>query len=125
MAQSGTSSVQHPSGIYHFGTFTLDVAQRRLSRGEEQIQLRMKAFDTLRLLVENAGHLLTKRELMTALWADAAVEENSLTQNISTLRKALGHNADGQPYIETVPKIGYRFALPVTVASRARSRQAP
>ena len=83
------------SGNYQFGPFRLDVPQRRLLRGRKEIALRMKVFDTLRVLVENAGKLLTKEELLAAIWPDAVVEENNLNHNISVLRKALGENATG------------------------------
>ena len=98
---------------YRFGPFQLDVRERRLSRGTELIPLRLKVFDTLRVLVENAGRLVTKDELLTAVWPDATVEENNLNHNISVLRKALGEKATGQQYIETVPRVGYRFVAQV------------
>jgi pimeloyl-ACP methyl ester carboxylesterase/DNA-binding winged helix-turn-helix (wHTH) protein len=100
-------------GTYQFGPFRLEVSQRRLSRTHTDIPLRLKVFDTLRILVENAGRLVTKEELLTAIWPDTVVEENNLNHNISVLRKALGENATGQTYIETVPKVGYRFSAPV------------
>jgi len=70
--------------------------------------------------VENAGRLVTKQELLDAVWPETTVEENSLNHNVSVLRKALGERATGQQYIETVPRVGYRFAAPVeTVAPPA------
>jgi pimeloyl-ACP methyl ester carboxylesterase/DNA-binding winged helix-turn-helix (wHTH) protein len=102
---------------YRFGSFQLDVRERRLSCGGEVIPLRLKVFDTLVVLVENAGRLVTKQELLDAVWPETTVEENSLNHNVSVLRKALGERATGQHYIETVPRVGYRFAAPVeTVA---------
>ena len=103
-------------GAYRFGPFQLDVRERRLSRGTDVIPLRLKVFDTLCVLVENAGRLVTKDELLTAVWPDTTVEENNLNHNISVLRKALGENATGQQYIETVPRVGYRFVAPVETA---------
>ncbi len=103
-------------GAYKFGPFQLDVRERRLSRGPEVIPLRLKAFDTLRILVENAGRLITKQELLDAVWPDAAVEENNLNHNVSVLRKVLGEKATGERYIETVPRVGYRFVAAVEVA---------
>jgi pimeloyl-ACP methyl ester carboxylesterase/DNA-binding winged helix-turn-helix (wHTH) protein len=100
-------------GAYQFGPFHLDVRERRLSRGQEVIPLRLKVFDTLLVLVENAGRLVTKQELLDTVWPDTAVEENNLNHNVSVLRKALGERATGQHYIETVPRVGYRFAAPV------------
>jgi DNA-binding winged helix-turn-helix (wHTH) protein/pimeloyl-ACP methyl ester carboxylesterase len=125
----GESAVQ---GAYRFGPFCLDVRERRLSRGDEVIPLRNKVFDTLLVLVENAGRLVTKQELLDAVWPGTAVEENNLNHNVSVLRKALGEKATGQQYIETVPRVGYRFAAPVEntappttafAASAAKARQ--
>jgi DNA-binding winged helix-turn-helix (wHTH) protein/tetratricopeptide (TPR) repeat protein len=82
------------------------------------IPLRFKVFDTLRVLVENAGRLVTKQELLDAVWPDAAVEENNLNHNVSVLRKVLGEKATGQQYIETVPRLGYRFVAPVELAEQ-------
>ena len=104
-------------GAYHFGPFHLDVRERRLSRGEEVIPLRLKVFDTLLVLVENAGRLVTKQELLDTVWPETTVEENNLNHNVSVLRKALGEKATGQQYIETVPRVGYRFAAPVEASA--------
>src|SRR5260370_18789320 len=95
--------------LYEFGAFRLDVAERFLARNGERISLAPKAFDTLLILVQHGGHVLTKDELIKTLWPDSFVEENNLTQQISQLRRALGEGTDGQTYIETVPKLGYRF----------------
>jgi DNA-binding winged helix-turn-helix (wHTH) protein/pimeloyl-ACP methyl ester carboxylesterase len=119
-------------GAYRFGPFHLDPRERRLSRGGEVIPLRLKVFDTLLVLVENAGRLVTKQELLDAVWPETTVEENNLNHNVSVLRKALGEKATGQQYIETVPRVGYRFAAPVdaavpqtgaSAASTAKARQ--
>src|SRR6188768_41916 len=98
---------------YQFGPFHLDGRERRLSRGGDVIPLRLKVFETLLALVENAGRLVTKQELLDTVWPGTAVEENNLNHNVSVLRKALGERATGQQYIETVPRVGYRFAAPV------------
>jgi len=95
--------------LYEFGAFRLDPAERVLTRNGERILLAPKAFDTLLLLVQQSGHVLSKDELIRTLWPDSFVEENNLTQQISQLRRALTDGADGQSYIETVPKLGYRF----------------
>jgi DNA-binding winged helix-turn-helix (wHTH) protein/alpha-beta hydrolase superfamily lysophospholipase len=117
---------------YRFGPFQLDIRERRLSRGYEVIPLRLKVFDTLRVLVEHAGQLVTKQELLDSVWPETIVEENNLNHNVSVLRKALGEKATGQQYIETVPRLGYRFAAAVetaepraeaTIASASRVRQ--
>lgn len=95
--------------LYEFGAFRLDTTERVLARNGERISLAPKAFDTLLILVQHSGHVLTKDELIKTLWPDSFVEENNLTQQISQLRRALGEGTDGQTYIETVPKLGYRF----------------
>src|ERR1051325_7293780 len=99
--------------IYEFGQFRLEAAERMLLREGTVVPLTPKAFDTLLLLVENSGHVLTRDELLEAVWRDAFVEENTLTQNIAALRKALGERQNGPRYIETVPKTGYRFIAQV------------
>lgn len=102
-----------PEQIYKFGKFTVDAAERLLFDGKQTISLTPKAFDTLLLLIENGGHVLSKEEIMEKVWADSFVEENNLAQNISALRRALGEGVDGAKYIETVSKRGYRFIAPI------------
>ena len=99
--------------ILQFGPFRIDLEQRCLLRDAELIPLSLKAFDTLAVLVERPGRILEKTELMSLIWPGTFVEENNLTQNISALRKALG---EGE-YIETIPRRGYRFAMPVEEGS--------
>ena len=99
--------------VFRFESFQLDVAERRLLRSGELIPLRAKVFDTLCILVENHGRLVRKGELMQRLWPDAVVEENNLDHNISKLRRALQDGANGQKFIETVPRQGYRFIAEV------------
>ncbi len=121
-----------PSPVYEFGEFRLDTAQRLLLRGEEQIPLTPKAFDTLLLLLEKSGRLVEKQELLQRVWAGAFVEEANLARIIWTLRRALGDSNSKHQYIETVPKLGYRFvaevrnvtdtALEVVVQRRIRAR---
>ena len=98
---------------YKFGPFRLDVKQRFLVRGQEMVPLTPKLFETLLVLIENSGAVVTKDELMKRVWRDAIVEERSLSQNVFLLRKALGEDSNGRHYIETVPKIGYRFLADV------------
>ncbi len=99
---------------YVFGCFQLDSVERRLARDGVAVPLTPKAFDTLLVLVQNSGHVLSKDELMRAVWPDGFVEEINLAYNISILRKALTDGQPGGKYIETVPKVGYRFAAPVS-----------
>ena len=98
--------------LYDFGRFRLDAKERLLLHDREIVPLTPKAFDMLLALVENSGHLLEKNELMQRLWPDSFVEEGSLAQNISLLRKALGES-ESQKFIETVPRRGYRFVARV------------
>jgi DNA-binding response OmpR family regulator len=86
--------------LYEFGPFRLDLAERRLMRGNEKVELTPKAFDTLVLLVRNSGHLLEKERFFSMLWPDSFVEEGSLSNNIFLLRRALGEDP---VFIETVP----------------------
>src|SRR5882757_1631661 len=102
----------HPQKrFFIFGIFRIDVTERVLLGEKAAISLTPKAFDTLLVLVQNSGHVLSTEELMTQVWPDSYVEENNLAQNISTLRKVLG--TDGGKYIETVSKRGYRFVADV------------
>src|SRR6476646_12153941 len=94
---------------YSFDAFRVDPGERLLFKGDRQVPLTPKVFDTLLVLLENSSHVLTKQELMQQVWPDSFVEENNLAQNISILRKALGEGKEGEQYIQTVPKRGYRF----------------
>lgn len=105
---------------YLFGNYLFDVDERRLLRDNEEIRLRGKLFDTLRVLVENAGKLVRKDAFMESVWPDSVVEDNNLDYCISQLRKLL-HPAK---YIETVPRHGYRFVADVaTPQSEGRIAQ--
>ncbi len=99
--------------FYEFGPFRLDAEERLLFRGQEIVPLTPKVVETLLVLIEHRGQLLQKNALMTALWPDTFVEESSLAQNISLLRKAFGEEHGGRQYIETLPKRGYRFVAEV------------
>lgn len=100
--------------LYEFNGFRLDPAERLLMRDGIPVPLAPKAFEMLVALVSNSGRLLTKDELMRAVWADVVVEENNLDKNISALRKALGERGVEHKFIETVRGHGYRFNAAVT-----------
>src|SRR5260370_40577525 len=100
-------------GFFEFDRFRLEVAERRLTRNGELVQLPPKVFDLLSLLVHNHGRLLEKDVLLKSLWPDSFVEESNLSVNVSALRKALGEGSAGEKCIETVPKRGYRFTAAV------------
>src|SRR5215813_12280832 len=99
---------------YEFGPFRLELEEHRLLRQGRSVPLPGKAFHTLCILVERHGKLVAKEELLNAVWPETMVEENNLDRNISTLRKALGDQVNGQSFIETVPRVGYRFVGQVT-----------
>lgn len=111
------------STVFEFGPFRLEQSERRLTYKDRPIPLPGKAFDTLRVLLERHGRLVSKQDLMNAVWPESAVEENNLDRNISTLRKALGDQTTGEPFIETVPRVGYRFIAPVNIAAPALLRR--
>ena len=100
--------------VFHFGEFTLEVAERRLTHGGEVIRLSPKAHDVLVLLLRQAGRLVTKDELLSKVWPETCVEEGILTVHVSALRKAFGDDTRSSGYIETVSRSGYRFVAPVT-----------
>lgn len=100
--------------IFIFGNFRLDAAERLLFEENRSISLSPKVFDTLWLLVENAGRVLSKERMMDEVWEGSFVEENNLAQNISILRRILRETKDFK-FIETVPKFGYRFVSRVEI----------
>ena len=113
-----------PNAIWLFGPFTLDPEQRALLRDGKSIALTYKAFEILHLLVENQGRALSKEEMMRQVWPDSFVDESNLAQHIFHLRKILGDTHEGQAYIETLPRHGYRFVAPVQKAPAKRAEAA-
>jgi Tol biopolymer transport system component/DNA-binding winged helix-turn-helix (wHTH) protein len=97
------------NGFYEFADFRLDLSEKVLIHGDERIALTPKIFDTLKILVQNAGRLLEKEELMREIWPDRFVDEGNLAFNVKVLRKSLGDDANEPKFIETVPRRGYRF----------------
>jgi eukaryotic-like serine/threonine-protein kinase len=99
-------------GLYAFGRFQLSADGTLLVRDGVRVPLAPKVLQTLLVLVENAGRVVTKNDLLQAVWPDSFVEEIGLTRNISLLRQAL--EDDGRTFVGTVARIGYRFLAPVT-----------
>jgi DNA-binding winged helix-turn-helix (wHTH) protein len=97
--------------FYEFDSYRVDETEHVLLRGGEPVPLSPKLFDTLLALVRNSGHIVEKEDLIRQVWPDTFVEENNLSQYISTLRRTLGDGRHEQRYIETVPRRGYRFAV--------------
>ncbi|HLA12212.1 MAG TPA: tetratricopeptide repeat protein [Pyrinomonadaceae bacterium] len=108
--------------VYEFGAFRLDVGGSQLLRGTNPVALAPKIYETLLILVENAGSTVSKEELMHRLWPNTFVEESSLSQNIHQLRKALCEAGAEVQYIETISKRGYRFAVSVSVFQKNGER---
>jgi eukaryotic-like serine/threonine-protein kinase len=105
--------------LYRFGQFALDSRKRTVSRADSPVSLTPKAFDVLLFLVQNPNRLVTKEELLQAVWIDTFVEEGNLTQYISHLRKALDDNSEDTRLIVTIARKGYQFTADVTVAEAA------
>jgi DNA-binding winged helix-turn-helix (wHTH) protein len=106
---------------YRFGPFRLEPALRRLQRDSVEITLPPKAFDVLVLLLRSRDRVLTKQELLDAVWADTAVTDNTLTQRVREIREALGDDAQEPRYVGTVSRVGYRFVGDVAEESSAPS----
>jgi DNA-binding winged helix-turn-helix (wHTH) protein/Tol biopolymer transport system component len=106
--------------VYEFGEFRLDATERLLLRKGEPLPLTPKVFDTLLKLVEDHGRLIEKDEFMERLWPGLFVSEDTLAHNISLIRKVLDDGANGQQFIATVPKRGYRFVASVRAMTDGR-----
>jgi len=119
------ASIPQQKLLYQFGPFQLDSAEETLSRESKPVALTGKEFQTLLVLVENSGRTVTKDDLLSKVWPDTFVEELTLAQNISTLRKALGDDKSDSKYIQTVPRKGYRFIAPVIQLDEAHAAPAP
>jgi len=107
------------SHLYRFGQYVLDSRRRALSRANSPVSLTPKAFDVLLFLAQNPNRLVTKEELLQAVWGDTFVEEGNLTQYISHLRKALGDNSEDAHLIVTIARKGYQFTADVTIEEAA------
>jgi Tol biopolymer transport system component/DNA-binding winged helix-turn-helix (wHTH) protein len=109
---------------YEFGPFRLAPVEHRLYRNGEVFLLPPKEFDLLLLLVRNSGQVMGREKLLKALWPNTIVEEANLNVHISALRKALAESPGQQHYIETLPRLGYRFIAPVTEVNEAENAAA-
>ena len=99
--------------LYEFGCYRLDHVERVLLRDGQPITIPPKDLETLLVLVERAGHIVEKEELLEKVWPGVFVEEGNLARRIFNLRQVLGDSEDGRKYIETIPKRGYRFVAAV------------
>src|ERR1700740_37565 len=105
--------------LYCFGPFALDSRKRTLSRADSPVSLTPKAFDVLLFLAQNPNRLVTKEELLQAVWGDTFVEEGNLKQSIYYLRKALSDNSEDAGLIVTIARKGYQFTADVAVPEAA------
>src|SRR5262249_14959868 len=116
---------QQNNQCYEFGPYRLATAEHRLYRHGEVVMLPPKEFDLLLLLAQNSGHVMDRESLIKALWPNTVVEEANLNVHISALRKALAESPGEQRYIETLPRLGYRFIAPVGEVNEPETAAAP
>src|SRR6204780_756231 len=102
-------------GIFQFGEFQIDAPPRTLRRGKETVSLNYRAFDVLLYFAQNPGRALTRDELLKNVWPDTCVDEHSLAQSISVLRRALDEKPGDNSFIVTLPGRGYQFVAPVQI----------
>jgi TolB-like protein/DNA-binding winged helix-turn-helix (wHTH) protein len=120
MGDLGQDSETMPAdGLYRFGQFALDSRKRTLSCGDSPVPLTAKAYDVLLFLAQHPNRLVTKEELLQAVWGDTFVEEGNLTRYVSHLRKALSDASEDTGLIVTIARKGYQFTADVTVANTA------
>src|ERR1700735_1223274 len=112
-------------GIYQFGRLRIDALARTLRREKQMGTLSRRAFDLVRHFVQNPGGALTRDELLKNVWADTFVDENSLAQSMSALRRALEEKPGDNSYIFTLPGRGYQFVAPVQVVTSGNERPLP
>jgi DNA-binding winged helix-turn-helix (wHTH) protein len=109
-----TDSHTETSGIFLFGPFRLSMGGRRLEKDGRPLTIGGRAFDVLVVLLENAGRVVSKRDLLARVWADVIVDEGSLRFHVSELRKVLGDGQSEESYVSNVPGRGYCFVAPVS-----------
>ena len=104
---------EHNSFVFRFGDIEARESEFAFTRAGETVKVEPTAFRVLLYLLRNPGRLVTKDEIMAAVWHDTAVSDNSLTRSVATLRRVLDDNSREPRYIATVQTLGYRFLLPV------------
>ena len=112
-----------PAHVFEFGDFRLDAGKRLLWQGGAPVPLTSRVFETLLYMVEHHDIVLDKERLMEAVWPDSIVEDNNLTQNISTLRRIFGETPGSHRFIVTVPGRGYRFVADVRACDQRLSQR--
>lgn len=116
---------QSQNRIFKFGEFTLMVDERKLLRAGRHVHMTPRVFHLLLVLVENAGKLVTKETLFNEIWQDSFVEEGNLNSTVSRLRKILGEKPDEKRFIETIPRVGYRFVAEIETTSEVEENRRP
>jgi len=111
MPESNTTA--RPAGSFTVGDWLVVPNLNRLSRGDESVQIELKLMEALVHLAGRQGELVSKRELIDAVWQVEVISDGTLTRAVALLRKALGDDARNPRFIETIPKRGYRFIAPV------------
>lgn len=124
--KAGDEVVTERNGrTYHFADFEVDERELRVVRGDQAIPVEPKAFRVLLFFLQHPNRLITKDELLNAVWPDTTVSENSLTRSIALLRRQLGDDTHEPRYIATVPTVGYRFLCEVKVVEEVREQFHP
>jgi len=111
--------------VYRFGEYSVLADERIVMRGHERVHMTPRVFHLLLILVENAGRLVSKETLLNEIWQDSFVEEGNLNSTVSRLRKILGETKDEKKYIETIPRVGYRFIADVELVPQAETVRPP
>ena len=117
----GSKTTARSTGSFNVGGWLVVPSLNRLSRGEETVRLELKLMEVLVYLAERTGELVSKRELIDAVWKVEVISDGTLTRAIALLRKALGDEARNPRFIETIPKRGYRFIAPVEFVDSTHS----
>src|SRR5579859_7269817 len=112
-------------GVVTFGPFRLFVAERRIERSGEPLELGGRAMDILIALVERAGDVVSQRELIDRVWPNVTVDDSNLRSHVSALRRVLGDGRDGARYVINIPGRGYCFVSPTMRSPGAAAAPAP
>ena len=108
--------------FYEFGPFRIDTVKRLLLRDQVAVPIAPRVFETLLALVRNPGRVMEKDELLKTVWSDSFVDESSIANSVSALRKILGQRPNEHTFIVTAPGRGYRFVAEVRVSEVETSK---
>src|SRR6266404_2366555 len=120
------NDAQSVASVVRFGTFEVNLHSRELRKYGMRIRLEEKPFQILEMLLDHAGHVVTRRMLRERLWPDTVVSyEHGLNTAVNKLRDLLGDSARSPRFVETLPRLGYRFIAPVIKAEKALANELP